>query len=416
MFTDRDSEQSADTADAQQITVTSGEDVTISEEGVYVISGTAENTTITVQADDTAKVQLVLDGLTIKNESAPAIYVASADKVFVTTAEGSSNELSVSGEIAQIDSETNVDGVIFSKDDITFNGTGTLTISSAANGIVGKDDVKFTGGTYKITAGNHAIQGKDSVRIADGTFTLEATKDGIHAENSDDQSLGYVYISGGTFSIKAASDGIEGDAVVQIDAGTFNIDAAEGIEGTYVQINDGTINISATDDGINATAKSSAYSPVIQINGGDISISMGSGDTDAIDVNGNLYINGGTVDITAQFAFDYDGTAELNGGTVTVNGEQVTELTNSMMGFGRGQGGQGGMGGMGGQMPDGAMPQGGQDVGERHGHGGPRDWNGGAGSAGATGSAGGASSGATGSAGSGSASAASDLAQSAQSA
>ena len=58
---------------------------------------------------------------------------------------------------------------------------------------------------------------------------------------------------------------------------------------------------------------------------------MGQGDTDAIDSNGNLYINGGTINITAQSAFDYDKEAKYNGGTVTVNGEKITTITNQMM-------------------------------------------------------------------------------------
>ena len=85
---------------------------------------------------------------------------------------------------------------------------------------------------------------------------------------------------------------------------------------------------------------------------------MAQGDTDALDSNGNLLVSGGTIDITAQFAFDYDGTASFTGGTITVNGEQVTEITNSMMmGGGMGPGGEmggmgpGGMGEMGGMGP-----------------------------------------------------------------
>ena len=320
--------------------MTSGKDVSITEEGVYVISGNATDTTITVDADDSAKVQLVLDGVTITNEDAPAIYVSSADKVFVTTTDGSTNELTITGTFASDDSESNVDGAVFSKDDIVFNGKGALTINSSDNGIVGKDDVKFTGGIYNIIAAHHAIQGKDSVRIADGTFTLDATKDGIHAENSDDETLGYVYVAGGTFNIKANSDGIEGASVVQIDDGSLNIESSEGIESTYVQVNGGEIDIDASNDGINATAKSSSYDVTIEINDGTVDITMASGDTDALDSNGALIINGGTVNISAQFAFDFDTRGELNGGIVTVNGEQVTEITESMQMDG-GMGGRG---------------------------------------------------------------------------
>ena len=344
LFTDRDLEQTADTANATEITVKSGEDITISEEGVYVISGTATDCTITVDADSAAKVQLVLDGVSITNADAPAIYVLSADKVFVTTASGSSNELTTTGEFAAIGDVTNIDGVIFAKDDLVLNGQGTLTINSSASGVVGKDDVKITGGTYSITATEHGIQGKDSVAIADGTFNITAGTDAIHAKNDEDLTLGYAYIAGGTFNLNGASDGIEGYAVVQIDGGDITIDSQEGIEGTYIQINGGTIDVTATDDGINASDKSSEYDIVLEINGGDVSVNMASGDTDALDSNGSLFITGGTVNITAQSAFDYVANASMTGGTVTVNGQQVSEITASMMGGGMG-GPQGGMSG-----------------------------------------------------------------------
>ena len=344
LFTDRDLEQTADTANATEVTVKSGEDITSSEEGVYVISGTATDCTITVDADSAAKVQLVLDGVSITNADAPAIYVLSADKVFVTTASGSSNELTTTGEFAAIGDVTNIDGVIFAKDDLVLNGQGTLTINSSASGVVGKDDVKITGGTYSITATEHGIQGKDSVAIADGTFNITAGTDAIHAKNDEDLTLGYAYIAGGTFNLNGASDGIEGYAVVQIDGGDITIDSQEGIEGTYIQINGGTIDITATDDGINASDKSSEYDIVLEINGGDVSVNMASGDTDALDSNGSLFITGGTVNITAQSAFDYVANASMTGGTVTVNGQQVSEITASMMGGGMG-GPQGGMSG-----------------------------------------------------------------------
>ena len=74
---------------------------------------------------------------------------------------------------------------------------------------------------------------------------------------------------------------------------------------------------------------------------------MGPGDTDGIDSNGNITINGGTIAITGSSSFDYDGTGVINGGTVTVNGQQVTTMPNQMMG--------GGMGGPGGMAPGGGM-------------------------------------------------------------
>ncbi len=344
LFSNRDLRQEADTSEAQSITVSDGKNVTIEEAGVYVLSGTANEVTVTVYATDDAKVQLVLDGLTIVNTDAPCIYVKNADKVFITTTEGSENTLSVTGTFTT-DGSTNTDAVIFSKDDLTLNGLGTLIIESTDNGISGKDDLKITGGTLVITAADCGIEAHDSIRISGGNITVTAGNDALHAEYDDDNTVGYIYICGGSLIIKAGDDGIHATTIAQIDGGEITVSAAEGIEATWVQVNGGSVSITAGDDGINAARKSTAYSVLFEMNGGELSIVMGQGDTDGIDSNGDLYINGGTVNITGQSPFDYDGTARYNGGTIIVNGEETNSITNQLMG---GMGGFGGPGGMGG--------------------------------------------------------------------
>lgn len=339
VFTDRDLEQSADLTDAKKYTVTDGENISIKSDGVYVLSGSAKNVTVTVDADSEDKVQIVLDGVSITNESAPAIYVKSADKVFVTTTKGSANTLKVTGSFTK-DGDTNTDAVIFSKDDLVLNGQGTLNISSTDNGITSKDDLKITGGTLDITSTSDAIEANDSIAVAGGKTTINSQKDGLHAENDDDNSLGYVYICGGTFNITSTADGIQGTTTVQIDGGTFEITAQEAIESTYVKINGGTLKISASDDGINGSNKSDSVNTAIEINDGDITIDMAQGDTDGIDSNGDLYINGGKISINAQSPFDYDGTCEKNGGTIIVNGTETDTITNQTLGGGMQGGGE----------------------------------------------------------------------------
>jgi hypothetical protein len=299
-YSDRDMEQSPDTSGAQTIEVTDGQTLSITEKGTYILQGTASDCTVLVNAPE-AKVQLILDNVTVTNTSSPVIYVLDADKCFVTTAEGSENALTVSGTFTE-DTENDVktDAVIFAKSDLTLNGTGTLTISSTDNGITSKDELTVTGGTYNITASGKGLESNDSTAICDGTFT---------------------------------------------------IDAKEGMESTYVRIDGGTFEISASDDGINAAANSDKNEVQVEINGGTLSIKMGAGDTDGIDSNGDLTINGGNISIECNSPFDYDGTGELNGGTVVVNGEEVTELTNQ---FGGGMG-KGGMGKEG-MTPDGHGP------------------------------------------------------------
>ncbi len=348
LFSERDLAQEADLTGAVTIALSSNEDTVITEEGVYVLSGSVENTTVLVEAADDAKIQIVLDGVNITNETAPAIYVKTADKVFVTTT-SSENSLQVTGSFVA-DGDTNLDAVIFSKADLTMNGTGSLeVISQTGNGISSKDDLMITGGNYTITSAGDAIEANDAIAIYDGDITIDAGKDAIHSENTDDTSLGSFYMQNGSVNITAADDAIHANTVNQIDGGTINITScAEGIEGTYVQINGGEITLTATDDGINASAKSD-LDVLIEVNGGTIDVTMASGDTDAFDSNGSLTINAGTITIEATSAFDTDGTATLNGGEVIVNGEAITEITQSQMGGGQMGGGQmGGPGGAGG--------------------------------------------------------------------
>ena len=360
-FTERDLQQTADLTNAVKYTVEDGQDIKITEEGVYVLSGTASEVTVTVEAADDAKVQIVLDGVSITNKDFPAIYVINADKVFVTTTD-SENTLSVTGTFTQ-DGTTNTDAVIFAKDDIVLNGTGTLTVNSTENGVSCKNDLKVTGGTYNMSVTSKAFEAEDSILIADGTFNIKAGTDGLHAEDDEDDTTGMIYIENGTFTISCGDDAIHATTTIVIDGGTFTIDGAEGIEATNITINDGDLTINASDDGINAGRKSTAETVAITINGGTITVNMGAGDTDAIDSNGDITVNGGTIDITAQSPFDCDGNAQYNGGTIIVNGETVNAITNQMMG------GMGGMRGMrgnmqgteSGQMPSsgtGEMPQG----------------------------------------------------------
>ena len=331
MFTARDLEQTVDLTEAQIISLSSSQDVTITDEGVYVLSGDVENVTVIVEADDEDNIQLVLDGVNINNVSAPVIYVKSGDKVFITST-SSTNTMSVSG-LFEAEGETNLDAVIYSKSDLVFNGTGSLEIiSTRGNGITSKDDLKITGGVYAITAADDAIEANDSIRIYDGDITIETNKDALHSENEADTTLGYIYIYGGIINISAVDDAIRATSFVQIDGGTINIETcAEGIEGTTIQINGGDIDIYATDDGINAAEKSD-YDVIIEVNGGNITIVMASGDTDGFDANGDIIINGGTISVEANSSFDANDSAILNGGTVIVNGETVTELPTSRMG------------------------------------------------------------------------------------
>ena len=424
--------------------------VTLQAEGVYVLTG---NYTGTIKVESEANIRIVLNGVEINSENGPAIYVVNAEKTIITLAEGTENTLTDTTNY----SDEEPTATIYSKDDIVFNGKGSLIVKgNYQDGIVGKDELKVVSGIYNITAMNNALKGKDSVEIVNGDFTINAENDGIKTSNTEDTTKGYILIHNGTFNIVAGHDGIQAettltiengifdivsgdgssnpnvsttsndmffmrgqwgqqttqeedtgsykaikangnlviqngtfkidsaedgihsdsdviikngtitidsgddaihaDGMIQIDAGTITVTAHEGLEATYVKINDGTISINATDDGINAGNKSDAYSATIEINGGSVTIKMGAGDTDGIDSNGNIYINGGTIDITGNSPFDYDGEAKYNGGKIIVNGTETNTITNQFGGQMGGQ--QGGMNMQQGQMNQGRTQQG----------------------------------------------------------
>ena len=251
MFSNRDLDASYDEEDCvfielQNTTATSSSDavtisgstIKITEEATYVISGSLDNGMIIVECDKTEKLKLVLNNVDIHSETSAALYIIQADKVVVTLAEGSTNTLSNGGTFEAIDSN-NIDATVFSKADLTFNGNGTLTVDSPGDhGIVGKDDLVFAGGNYIVTSASHAIDANDSVRITNSSFQLTANKDGIHAENNDDETLGFVYIQDGSFVIDAQGDGISANAYMKIVDGDFAITTGGGSVNASKQTSD----------------------------------------------------------------------------------------------------------------------------------------------------------------------------------
>ena len=281
MFTKRDSRTDYDEDAAQYIDLDAQTgDLTLTEAGDYVLSGTLTDGSVIINAPEDAKLHLILNGAHIASQSAAALYVISADKVFVTLADGSENGVSAAGDSAE-DDYANVDAAIFARCDISFNGSGSLSISSAkGHGIVSKDDLVFTGGSYMIQAANHGISGKDSIRIADGSFVVTAGKNCLDSDNDKDSNKGFIYIAGGSFDlssgndachcfgdfdflagsmeISAADDGVHSDAALSVSGGSITISLCyEGLEGVTVDISGGTIDITSSDDGINAANGSS---------------------------------------------------------------------------------------------------------------------------------------------------------------
>lgn len=393
-YSDRDKDAAYDVASATAIAL-SGEGATVSGEGAevegatvtiaaagtYVVTGELTAGSLVVNAGEQDKVQIVLDGATIRNEAGPALNVQQADKVFVTLADGSQNTLADGENYELPEGEDEPNAALYSKADLTINGAGTLTVEgNYRHGVNSKDDLVVTGGALTVTAKEDGLRGKDCVKVADGSFAVTAGGDGLKSSNDEDPTRGFVSIDGGVFAVEAGDEGFQaatylrlagGDVQIKavdhalrsdveaamtggtyaveaggkgmnpetkftMDGGTFTVTGCEeGIEAQEVIVNDGELNITASDDGINAA--------VAERDSNDATTGAGAE---------------GAADATAD-----DGTADAEGRDGNArdwdNGAQGGQ-GNGARGDGvQGDGarGNGAQGGRGSQNGDGAMPE-----------------------------------------------------------
>lgn len=207
--------------------------VTITKEGTYIFTGTLNDGQIVVDmADDTHKAQIILDNVNINCSTSAGINVVSADKVFVSMAENSKNSIT-----ANISNQDSIDAGIFSRSDITLNGNGELDILvTNGDGIVGKDELTITSGTYNIIADGHGLDANDSIAIADGVFNITSQKDGMHSEHNTNVEKGNIYILNGEFNINSVQDGISAGGFLEIHDGNFNIITNNGWKSAPVKV------------------------------------------------------------------------------------------------------------------------------------------------------------------------------------
>ncbi len=308
--------------------------LTISKKGTYVLSGTLDDGQILVDADD-ENVHLILNGASLNCSSGSAICVLSAKNVYISLAEGTENSVSDGSYAEEAAVDGAADAAIYSKADLIFNGSGSLTVQgNTAGGIHGTDDVVFREGTYTITAVEDAVKGKDMVAVYDGSFTVSAGGKGFVSTNTEDEGRGNIYVEagsfdvtttddafhsnsnvmllGGSYKISSGDDGIHADEVTLVYGSAVEMDESyEAIEGAVVDLVQSNISLRASDDGINAagdidedggedTGDAKGWggfmegndNNVIYIDGGNLYVDAGG---DGIDSNGYIYIYDGDI-------------------------------------------------------------------------------------------------------------------------
>ncbi len=257
-----------------------GNIVTISTGGTFQISGTLMDGRVVVDTEDEETVSMILSDVAITSSDNSPIYILNADKTVITLAEGTENYLTDSTSYTFEDDESSEpNAALFSNDDLTINGNGSLTINANFNhGIVSNDDLMIVNGNITVNAVGDGIKGKDSVSVSDGDLTINAGNDGIQSYNTEDLDKGNVLIEGGDITITAGLDGIQAENTVQIHGGIIKITAGNG---------------SATEADV--SLKGIKGRQVVLITGGRLFVDAVG---DALHTNGILVINDGTVELS----------------------------------------------------------------------------------------------------------------------
>lgn len=387
-YSDRDKEGSFDGSGAVRVTLSDsgiqtggagvsaeGGTVTIQAAGVYLFSGSVSDGRIIVDianAGSDDKVQIVLDNVDITCGDGPAVWVKSADKVFLTLPANTANTLTDAGSYTETESQAEAAGsdvpnaAVWSDCDLTINGSGSLTVNGQYNnGIATKDDLVITGGTLTVMAVNNGLKGKDGVAVCGGLITVTAGGDAIKSDQDNSVEKGWVSIDGGTLVLQAGEKGVSAQNDIYVTAGEITVDSgddavhandsvriaggvltltsqekgihadnilsvdggqitvlgcSEGMEAKAVIINGGETDITASDDGVNASDGNSMGGAGGRGGFGQMG-NMPAGDTGAEAFSVYIEINGGILRVKAQGdGIDSNGALMVNGGEIYVDG------------------------------------------------------------------------------------------------
>ncbi len=311
--------------------------IAITSAGTYSISGTLNDGQIIVNTKDEETVRLILNGADITCYTSAPIYIKNAVKTVITLADDTENFITdgddyiVEDSLIEESESIEPNAAIFSKDDLTINGNGSLTVNANYNnGIQSKDDLKITGGNITVNAVNDAIKGRDSIAVKKANITVNAGADGMQSNNDTNEEKGYVFIESGTIAITAGNDGIQAETSLIISGGKITISSGGGSanssrhigeeENTWGDWGNRDMNI---DTGNNTDSESSAGSAKglkagvsTIITGGTINIDSSD---DSIHSNNSLTINGGNIIMASgDDGIHSDSTLEINGGEISI--------------------------------------------------------------------------------------------------
>lgn len=358
-ITEEDNEQEIDTTNATQIVFSdgaatvsgagaavSGNRVTVKTGGTYLVTGSTADGQLLVDAADTDTVKLVLQNANIQSASGAAIYVQNAGKTILNAAKDTVNRLTDAKQYSgQVNEEP--DSAVYSKDDLTVNGKGTLKISGNYNDAVKSNDtLTVTGAVLEITGVDDGLVGKDFVLINGGSITVNVAGDGIKSTYDTDTAKGAIAVSGGSLQITAGADGLQAQTEIRLTDGDFTVttgggsaaspaktqtqnpmggmasDAAayaeetaqtaesyKGIKCGYLtEISGGTYRLDCADDAVHCNN-------TVVISGGTLTVQSGD---DGIHADTLLSVSGGTIDVQNSYEGLESTQIDITGGNISL--------------------------------------------------------------------------------------------------
>jgi Carbohydrate-binding domain-containing protein Cthe_2159 len=305
--------------------------------GTYRVRGSLPDAGLVVDSVTSGAVRLIFDGVAVGNDAGPALWVRSAEEVFVELAAGTESRLrdGIRYEVGHAKAER-PNAALFSSADLAIGGTGTLVVEGRSeDGIVSRGRLRVESGTLFVTALDDGLRGREGLAIDGGELSVDAGDDALFATRA-------VVIRGGALRLRSADDAVRSDGEISITGGELTIaDCYEGLDAARITIEGGRIAIQARDDAINAAGATRRDRAKARAAGGaglrrsadraarGVTIRSGSlfldSLGDGIDSNFGAEIAGGTILVygpTTDFdsALDVDRRFTLSGGWLAAGG------------------------------------------------------------------------------------------------
>lgn len=302
--------------------------VTITSAGTYSINGTLQDGQIIVDSADAENVYLVLNNVNLTCTNSAPLYVKAAKNAIIVLPNGTDNTITDGENYVYEDTTTDEpNAAIFSKDDLTIKGEGSLTVNAKYNnGITSKDDLKITGGNISVTSADDGLMGKDSITIKGGNITINSQGDGLKSTNIEDTTKGYILVEAGALNITSGCDGIQAESNVTINDGDITITSGGGSDNASTKTNNdmmnpwgqfGGQNTTSTDTDTSTSTKAIKATTNITINDGNINIDSSD---DSLHTNDSIVINGGTINMASgDDGIHADTTLDINGGDINIS-------------------------------------------------------------------------------------------------